>query len=468
MFKVPNVSNMPNISQWTRYLAYIYALFPLSDYLIRHMLGLSTLAALWDKGLLFILAGSALLFHFDKTKWHALMHTLKWPLILWIGLGIAHLFLDLPNFAASFDGFRAVYFYMLAALIGLFLFDDEASSRRLLDLLLAVATLAAIVGIGQYIVGVDVPASWTDVSEKTSRRAFSFVVSPNVFGSYMALFTPIAAGLLLISKTSWGRLYYSISFFLLGAGLILSASRGAWLALALSALVTAFMLRRIYALALSSVFVLLTAIIPPIRRRILALISPTYWEKSGSDGRIARWTRAYHEMRFDPFFGKGLGHYGGATGQRYFGTTYVDSYYFKTLAETGLVGLGLLLYLLLTLLVALWQKTLSQRNRSTKILTISLVTGLTAVLLHNAVENIFEVPFMNAYFWLIVGLTFSMLWRGEDPAVRFTEDAPSKDTPSGHHQPPSPIQPSSQMQPPGQNHNMPPATQLKAKVNGHA
>ena len=404
----------PASSPMTRiavYLAYVYALFPLSDYLIRRALGLPALAALWDKGLLLVLAFLALTFSFDRSIWQRFLHALKWPLVLWLGLGLAHLFLDLPHFAASFDGFRAVYFYMLAGIIGLFLFHKQSDQRRLLDLLLVVAMLAALVGIGQYALGVEVPAGWTDVSESTSRRAFSFVVSPNVFGSYMALFAPIALGLVFIAKSWYGRLYYGTVFLFLSVGLILSASRGAWLALAFSAFITAFALRRMYALMVSAVFVFFAALIAPVRRRILALLSPTYWEKSSRDGRLARWTRAYHEMRFDPFFGKGLGHYGGATGQRYFGTTYVDSYYFKTLAETGLVGLALIFYLLLTLLITFWKNIAKLKDRSTSILTIALVTGETAVLIHNAVENIFEVPFLNAYFWLIAGLTLSMLWR---------------------------------------------------------
>lgn len=421
MIKASHASS--HITQKAVYLAYIYALFPLSDYLLRHALGLSALAALWDKGLLLILATVSVTFSFDRNIWQTLMHTLKWPLLLWIGLGVAHVFLDLPHFAASFDGFRAVYFYMLAGLIGLFLFHKESDRRHLLNIMLLVATLAALVGIGQYVLGVEVPAGWTDVTEATSRRAFSFVISPNVFGSYMALFSPIALGLFFIAKTWYGRLYYGMSFLFLNIGLVLSASRGAWLALALSAFITAFALRRTYALALSIVFVFFAGIISPVRHRILALLSPTYWEKSSRDGRIARWTRAYHEMRFDPFFGKGLGHYGGATGQRYFGTTYVDSYYFKTLAETGLIGLGLLLYLLLALLGTFWKNIRLLHDRSTYILTIALVTGETAVLIHNAVENIFEVPFMNAYFWLIAALILSMLWRDNHGHDGNTDDA---------------------------------------------
>ena len=39
---------------------------------------------------------------------------------------------------------------------------------------------------------------------------------------------------------------------------------------------------------------------------------------------------------------------------------------------------------------------------------MGLIVGLLGVLLHNGVENIFEVPMMASYFWLLLGMTAAL------------------------------------------------------------
>ncbi|MBE3554805.1 MAG: hypothetical protein IMW85_07425 [Thermicanus sp.] len=91
----------------------------------------------------------------------------------------------------------------------------------------------------------------------------------------------------------------------------------------------------------------------------------------------------------------------------------MDSYYFKTLAELGLPGVLLLAWLLFSvgfLLYRLWSTTKGRREH---FLLGGILIGLTAVIFHNGVENIFEVPFMNSYFWFLTGLMLSYPYWGE-------------------------------------------------------
>src|SRR5690606_18909644 len=131
-------------------------------------------------------------------------------------------------------------------------------------------------------------------------------------------------------------------------------------------------------------------------------------EKSSDDGRIYRWTNAYDIMRNQPLFGIGLGRYGGAVGERNFGTMYVDSYYFKTLAEMGLLGLSLYVWLMYSLLRRSYQVWMQVRGRPGFYLYGGVFVGLLGVVLHNGFENIFEVPFMSTFFWLLAGVLLSL------------------------------------------------------------
>ncbi|MBE3595546.1 MAG: O-antigen ligase family protein [Hydrogenibacillus sp.] len=398
-------------------LTALYVLFPLSDFIIRRILGLGGIAGLWDKGLLLLLFLLAWM-QADKDRIRQL-HPLLTPLGLFAALGVLHLVIDLPNFAAGFDGFRAVFYYALALFVGAWALKGLDDVTRILRIIVAVGIFAAVFGIGQVLLGVETPASWTDAAEKTTRRAFSFVVSPNVLGSYMAFVIPLTAGLGLIARREGKRAAFALyggAIMLELAALFLSGSRGAWFAFFIAALAVLFIERPRWS-ALGAVLLGGAMIaLPPIKRRLTALFSPTYWEKSATDGRIARWLGSYHQMRFDPLFGRGIGHYGGATGNRFFGTTYVDSYFFKTLAEMGLPGLILFLWLVIAVLQTLFHLWRRRAGNAEGTVSAALFTAVLGVILHNTVENIFEVPFMNAYVWLAVGMAFALTPPGEKPA----------------------------------------------------
>lgn len=400
------------MKKWTNLLLFLYLTYPLFDYLIRRFLPLPILPSMWDEGVLILLLIPTLLSAFAGER---KLPSLKVPMLAFVMLGVSHLVIDIPNFSADLEGFRAVFEYYLLFFIGYYLIEERKRAIQALHLISFIASLAALYGLAQVALGVETPASWTDAAEQGVVRAFSFVVSPNVLGSYMALTVPVAVGFFLYEKRLLWKGYYALSFILQLGALVLSGSRGAWIALFLSLFLLTALINWKWALMGGAVAAVGGMLLPPIRHRILNLLSSEYLEKSANDGRIARWLGAYHEMRFDPFFGRGIGHYGGAVGDRYFGTTYVDSYYFKTLAELGLPGLILLLWLLAItgfLLYRLWQMMKGSRDY---VLFGGILVGLVAVIFHNAVENIFEVPFMNSYFWFLTGLMFAFPHLAETP-----------------------------------------------------
>ncbi len=392
---------------------YLFLAFPLLDYMLRNYIQLPLLPSLWDEGVLVLL----LLFVFYEML-NEKKETPKFflPLSLFVVIGLAHLIIDLSHFFAGIEGFRAVYQYILTFFVGYYLIDEQKDALKILRYILFIGTIAAVVGVAQVLLGVQTPASWTDASEQGMVRAFSFVVSPNVLGSYMALMAPIALGLIIYEEKKYWKAIWIFSMIMIMGAFILSGSRGAWLAF-FGAFAIVFMLTSVKLLITSITASAITVLlVPRIRSRILNLFSPEYLEKSASDGRIERWTNAFHIMQNDPFLGLGIGHYGGAVGARYFQTIYVDSYYFKTLAELGLIGFGLFAWLVITAIremYVIWQKW---KGSSEYYLLGGLLIGLIAVLLHNAVENIFEVPFMNSYFWFLIGYVFRFSYykKGEE------------------------------------------------------
>jgi len=382
---------------------YLLLCFPLIDFALRSLLPVPVLSSLWDEALLALLVAIAL---WRRLETNRRLPGIGAPLMAFVAIGLGYVVFNLHYPGASIEGFRAVYQYILALAAGFSLLDSREDAERVLKILTVVAGLVGLYGCWQWVTAAPVPASWCDASEGVCRRAYSIVQSPNVLGSYMVLMSPVAMALTVRDKTRMRWVWAAIALILLAA-LVFAGSRGAWLAFAGSIGLMVMLIDRRLFLAFLAAAVLAAAFVPQISSRFGHLFSAEYIEKSSNDGRIARWLNAYDLMRHEPVLGMGLGRYGGAVGQRNFGTIYVDSYYFKTLAEMGLLGLTVYLWLMAALFRSGFRVWRSQRGGPFWLYG-GVLAGLLGVILHNAVENIFEVPFMNTYFWLLAGLLLSV------------------------------------------------------------
>jgi putative inorganic carbon (HCO3(-)) transporter len=279
--------------------------------------------------------------------------------------------------------------------------------------LVLVGFVAGLIGIIQVVLGVETPGNWVEEGESTRTRAFSIVTSPNVLGSYMAFISPVAIGLFLSSRHTKERILWAIVTLTGVLALLFTFSRGAWFAFAFVLFIGSFYwkprIARWVLLAGIVGFVALffvpegIPVLSTVSDRLTTLFSAQYLEKSLEGGRLGRWIEAYHKMRLEPLFGVGPGHHGGAVASRHFGTIYSDSYFFKSLAELGIIGVTLLISLVVITLRYAAGVVRAFVNTPHFFTVLGLFCGLLAVSLHNLVENIFEVPFMSLYFWLFGG-----------------------------------------------------------------
>ncbi|BCJ87755.1 O-antigen ligase family protein [Effusibacillus dendaii] len=388
------------------------ACFPIVDYVLRL---LPIVGSIWDK---LILLGLALIAvyrfvagdRFERLPYHRVM-------IAFLALGAAYVAIDLPFFAADFEGFRAVYWYMLFVFVLPFVVRERETALQLVRFSLYAGLLISLHGIYQYIVKTPIPPNWIDAGESLRTRAFSLFGSPNIMGSYMILLFPTAVGMAW-SASSWRQriLFGGIALAAMMA-LLFTFTRGAWLALFVALVITAALIdRRLLILIL--VAAVAAFFIPKIHTRVTQLFDPLYWMKAAKDGRVYRWLLAYDVVRNNPFFGTGLGHFGGAVAARRFNAMYVDNYYAKTIGEMGLVGLFAMLALFWTVMQNLYKRIFKPlRSRPNWPLLAGMFAGLLALLVQNAVENVFEVPAMNFLFWFYVSLLVILTRTGDTHTV---------------------------------------------------
>lgn len=393
---------------FTGLLLVLLALYPIFDYIFRTV---GLMAGLWDELLFVLIIGLGFLHLLASNGWRQLKATpvAKYIIFFWWGM-LLLFFLRSPDTRIGLDGLRAVVEYSLWFFVAANFLRNKQQIRRWLFIALLGAFLVAAYGLYQKVAGVSMPAKWVDQAERSiTFRAFSIIGSPNVLGSYLMLFIPINLAFAL-SARRWSE--YILYWGILAAQLlclVYTYSRGAWLAFLLAILVFGFLYNRRLLAIFLALSLLVPVLAPSVSARISYMLSPQYIESSQKGGRLIRWTTALEKVKNRPAIGLGLGRFGGAVAAQYNipGTFYVDNYYIKTLAETGLLGLALVAFVYLNA----WRYAIGSYRRirapGERLLAAGLVAGLTGILAHNGVENIFEVPMMNTYFWFLLG----MLWQ---------------------------------------------------------
>jgi len=119
--------------------------------------------------------------------------------------------------------------------------------------------------------------------------------------------------------------------------------------------------------------------------------------------------RAFSELiPQHPFFGFGLGVTGAPSEHNRdvapFGYLVLDNYYLKLWVETGLVGL----FLFLTFLTAIIGRGLryfrSLSDDFLRSLCLGITLGVIALAVVNVASTALELPVINCYFWILLGL----------------------------------------------------------------
>ena len=393
------------------------ALYLPIDYFLRSVLpgyiNIPLLASIWDECLMLAAAGYLL--------WHTAMRRAPLAsratpvdayLLLFIGVGFFLMCAVSPYPSIALDGYRAVVQYLFWFFLVTRLIEDDRDFALFYGALVAMAVVIALHGIYQYIVAAPIPASWVSQTEEGVRtRVYSITGSPNIMGSLLVLFAPLVAGIAYYSKKPWVKALAIGTTGMMCLSIIFTFSKGAWGGLAVAVLVFAvFLDRRLIALmGVAGAGALLA--IPSIASRITYLFTADYMEASQRAGRMVRWETGLDLLQeSNPLLGFGLGRFGGAVAMQNkiieesdtFSYFYMDNYYLKTLVEMGY--LGLIFFIILLIGMILWSlraigRTKFNETDRTRVLVVSMFAGMCGVLTHCYFENIFEVPYMMAYFW---------------------------------------------------------------------
>ncbi|HEX3033183.1 MAG TPA: O-antigen ligase family protein [Bacillota bacterium] len=404
--------------------------YVLVDYVLRKI---GLLSGSWDELTFVMIVGLWIV----KMAWENRASYRLTPLDMYLGAFLAIcvflLLMRSPDMSIAIKGLRAVVEYLFWFFVASNVIKSGKQVRFLVTGFLVLATLISLHGIYQYIVGVPIDPKWIDQAESGIKtRVFSIIGSPNILGSFLILSIPITVSLFFASRSWLKKLLYTGVLGLMGLCLLFTYSRGAWIALVLAMFYYGVVHNRKLLALIVIASILAPIAVPSVGRRVTYLLSPEYVKSSQKGGRLVRWTKAINIVKKSPVVGVGLGRYGGAvaTNAKIPGTFYVDNYYLKTLAEMGILGLAAMLWLFLNCMRFGTNAYRRAEDPFLRDLGAGIMAGLLGLLIHNGVENVFEVPMINSYFWFFLGMvgTFPLLRKtGQaDSPVDGTADDPAE------------------------------------------
>lgn len=400
-------------------ITYALALYPFIDFVLRET-GTS-MASIWDE-LLFLAMFMVWGYKYVRYRnQEGVKQTpLDLPVTLFIGTMVILFVINSSDHRIGLEGLRAVIQYILWYFVVIQLLKDKEDARRVCLIFVLVTSLMGIHGVFQYIIGVEMPQHWIDSKEVGVRtRVFSILTSPNILGSLMTLGLPLCLAFVSISKKVKTKVLFCFFALMMIGTLLFTFSRGAWIGFGAAIAIYVFLKDKRLFIPVIILGVLAIFIVPGMFDRIAYMLSPEYIESSLRGGRLVRWITGLKILATDPLLGIGLGHFGGAVainndmfylvGLDSTKTFYMDNYYLKTAVETGLIGLTMFVVLMYQIFINGIRTVRITKDKDMKEIEIAIIAGLFGVIVHNCVENVFEVPMMTSCFWLLVAVLMH-LW----------------------------------------------------------
>ena len=308
-------------------------------------------------------------------------------------------------------GLFVAYFFepMITYFLAKFIFEKDPENKRMfVNTILVVIGICSLYGIIQYFTRIGLPSEWWGNSTEP-KRVLSVFEYPNAFALYLAPLLALCLPFVFGSNNQTKRrISANIVLFFLGCvGLLLSLSRGGWLAFAASVVLfiiafyptTKYERSVKYILSICLVItILIITVVPNLRYRA---ILPFKGDKS-TVSRFSLWHTADTMIKSSPVLGKGL--YGFKTDFDKYNTDpnltsldYPHNIFLNFWVETGLLGL------LSFLLITGYKAYHAIKNRK-NIYALGVLLFLVAIYIHGLSDVPYFLNDLALIFWIVLAM----------------------------------------------------------------
>ena len=339
----------------------------------------------------------------------------KFPFVLPITIFIIVTILSAinsPETLGSIKGAIRANVYVMSSFLTFLLIRSRQSLQWLFWSIFSSAAVAVIWTVIILIYNIDL-WQWTSAYRGSPFTNYS------VFGGYTAIFLLIVLSRLLLDRTSYDRVFWSVLLVIFTAGILLCFSRGVWLSLIIA---VGFLLvnlsqaehhKKILIIGSGSVFLLTLLLLPSasdlITERVSTLFDPQF---ASNRSRLLRWAQALLMFTEHPIIGNGYGAFamlyqedvaltGEYVAQFQLG---VHSEYMQILAEQG--SLGLIAWFWVILAFFRFGVRALRRIRDTffRSLVLGIMAAELSLLVHFLVNNLLNGDAIGIPFWVLYGL----------------------------------------------------------------
>jgi putative inorganic carbon (HCO3(-)) transporter len=373
-------------------LGLILALLP--TYLIRYqILGIPTTFLELMLAVFLIIIFLSNLYNFPYLKKLGSIH---WLILTFVVAGIISVFVS-PDKHAAIGVFKAfivepvLFFYAVSLII-----RKPTDLTTPLNLLFLGAIVVSVFGILQYATFIHLPLKFWGTGEEVERIVSVFDY-PNALSLYLAPLIAFFLAAFIYDEKILNRRNLVIGLIVMISALILTFSRGAWLALALTIfvlLVNRYPLKRV----LTGVCLLtaLVFVVPATRQRLFLIA-----RDSSSNARIDLMTAALTKLEQSPILGNGLAGFRTTLAEQNFPgeiLNYPHNIFFNFWLEMGILGLISFLGIIIVsarryLLNKTWY-------------TIAAVAFMFTLIVHGLVDVPYFKNDLSVLFWFVISIFY--------------------------------------------------------------
>lgn len=337
--------------------------------------------------------------------------------------------INTPDLFGTLKGAVRYTTYILFCLVVYDIVQQRQDLNRLFFSSFPSAAIAVIWTIIVLIVHID-QWQWTSAYRSTPFTNYS------VYGAFTAIFFLICLSRLLFDNQQYDRVMWMGWTICFGLGLIMCFSRGVWLSVVVA---VGFMLLQLgkgvthkKILLIGAAFLVLLAclslpgVYSALMERILTTVDLNY---ASNQARLMRWGQSITMFLDNPILGKGYGAFamlyeedvslvGSYVAQYQLGA---HSEYLQVMAELGIVGLAVWIWLNLAFLLYGFRALKRIENGFYRSIIIGLMAVEISLMVHFVVNNLLNGDAIGVPFWCIYGLLPAVVQIAEREKEKMTQ-----------------------------------------------
>ena len=329
-----------------------------------------------------------------------------------------------PSLTAGLGLYRA--YIIEPVLFAVVLMHSATTTRRGLLVLAGFGVAGVVVGVANSVVVLEALRAHTyDVIQTPPVVIYT---TANALALFLGPLIAVAGSLAMHSSDRAVKFTSTVFLIIAVPSMLLSFSRGGYLALAAVAIGLALShRRRVWLLAGTAAVGLLVALIPPIFHRISVefqnVNGTTFF---GRAGRLELWSATLQMLREHPFLGAGLSGFADRVAPFWNPThpeRFIDPHniVLNFWVETGVLGVVAFAWITVATFMVTW-RGLRGSEEAWRPVELGVLLALVAILVHGLVDVPYFKNDLSLQFWALVGLAWAgtkVLWvrAGEGSSV---------------------------------------------------